>query len=105
MEVKFHQHTEKRKVSEQIEPLTFQYVFYLILSSADCSLVLEATPFIPDLTVEKIGGAFVDEERSLKPLYRTESECHTQHTCTPAHLHTQYFMSCCVVSGLEIGKW
>lgn len=35
-----------------------------------CSQVFESMPFIPDPTVEKIGGAFVDEERSLKPLHR-----------------------------------
>lgn len=34
------------------------------------SEVFEAIPFIPDASVEKIGGAFVDEERSLKPLPR-----------------------------------
>lgn len=34
------------------------------------SQVFEAIPFIPDTSVEKIGGAFVDEERSLKPFVR-----------------------------------
>lgn len=39
------------------------------------SQVFETTPFIPDPMVEKIGGAFVDEERSLKPVHRgTSSE-------------------------------
>ena len=37
------------------------------------SQVFETVPFIPDSSVEKIGGAFVEEERSLRQVLKRSS--------------------------------
>lgn len=54
------------------------------------SQVFETVPFIPDSSVEKIGGAFVEEERSLRQVLKRSSVDRTDSDSPQLHSYRSY---------------